>query len=521
MKFLIEFFTLLLLPFFVMGQSSGSQRKNIQLDSLIKRANDNKEINAVKAIANLNEAFEYEKEADEKQRFDLYEAAGNIYFLQESYHLALKYYNQQLTLDYPESSLQKHLIFNNIGNVYWRLENKKKAKEYWEKSLSELKKSPDKKRNPESYIVYNNLAVLERSEKKYVKALNMLNDYVGYSIKLKDTAGLVKAYQNIALNNIDIQEYKTALSYLHKARKLADRADLKNDLSGIYLNLGSFYMRLDPKKDSAKYYNLASFDLSNKYQFSFYKKYSLESLVEIYEKENDYKMANHYLHLGNELKEKMMNEDNFKKLNQLELEHHQKMREKDMLLKQRKKDVLYIVSTIILVFISIITLLFFSLQKNKLRRRIAENRLLAETLEEKNKELTENAIQMLQTNEIIDSTHKDLAELKSSANISTKKVLSRIIIDLKSGAKGFNKEEFEKLFKETHEDFYKNLLHKHPLLTRNEIRLCAFLKMTLSVKEISSITQQSNNSIITARYRLRKKIGLTERESLTNYLIKL
>ncbi|MBX9704439.1 MAG: hypothetical protein K2X39_09830 [Silvanigrellaceae bacterium] len=280
-------------------------------------------------------------------------------------------------------------------------------------------------------------------------------------------------------------------------------------------------MNTKPQKDSAKYYNLAAFKLSDQYQFSFYKKYSLESLIDIYENENDYKKANYYLHQANLLKDKMMNEENFKKLNQLEMAHSQQMREKDLLLKQRKKDILYIVSTIILVLISIITLLFLSLQKNRLKRRIAENKLLAEILEGKNIELTENAIQMLQTNEIIDSTHKDLSELKGSANVSTKKVLSRIITDLKSGAKGFNKDEFEKLFKETHEDFYKNLLHKHPLLTRNEIRLCAFLKMTLSIKEISAITHQSSNSIVTARYRLRKKLGLSERESLTNYLIRL
>ena len=458
---------------------------------------------------------------DENLKFELYGAAGNVYFLQESYHLALKYYNKQLALDRTETSIQKHLIYNNIGQIYWRLGNKKQAKRYWEKSLQELKKSPDRKRSPESYIVYNNLAVLERAEKNYVRALKMLEQYADYSLKLKDTAGLVKAYQNIALNYIDITEYDSALAYLQKAKRLARKAGLKNDLSGIYYNLGSFYMNTKPQKDSAKYYNLAAFELSDQYQFSFYKKYSLESLIDIYEKENDNKRANHYLHLADLLKDKMMDEESFKKLNQLELEHYQQMREKDMLLKQRKKEALYLVIIIVSVLISIITLLFLSLQKNRLKRRIAENRLLAERLEEKNLELTENAIQMLQTSEIIDSTHKDLSELKGSANVSTKRVLSRIITDLKSGAKGFNKEEFEKLFKETHEDFYRNLLHKHPSLTRNEIRLCAFLKMTLSIKEISAITHQSGNSIVTARYRLRKKIGLSEKESLTNYLIRL
>ncbi|OBW43355.1 Tetratricopeptide repeat protein [Chryseobacterium sp. MOF25P] len=517
----ILIFVLLFIQFISFGQSKGSSEMNKQVSELIKLANANNETNAVKALNYLNEAFEYEKTADEQVKFNLYEAAGNIYFSQESYHLALKYYNKQLTLQDTESSLQKHIIYNNIGKVYWRLEDKKKAKEYWEKSLHELQQSTERKRSPESYIVFNNLAVLERSEKNYVKALKMLNEYANYSVKLKDTAGLVKAYQNIAINHIDLKEYDTAFDYFQRAKKLAYRAGLKNDLAGIYYNLGSFYIQINPNRDSAKFYNLAAFDLSNRYQFSFNKKKSLESLIELYEQENDFKTANRYLHQAKELSEKMGNDESAKKVSQLEQEHQQKMREKDLLVKQRKKDILNIVSIIVLILISVIALLSRSLQKNKLKRRIAENRLLAESLEEKNRLLTENAIQMLQTNEIIDSTQKDLLELKASANISTKKVISRIITDLKSGTKGFNKEEFEKLFKETHEDFYKNLLNKHPSLTRNEIRLCAFLKMTLSIKEISAITQQSNNSIVAARYRLRKKIGLAEGESLTNYLIRL
>ncbi|MBX9704440.1 MAG: tetratricopeptide repeat protein, partial [Silvanigrellaceae bacterium] len=211
---------------------------NIHIDSLIKLANDNKEPNVIKAIAYLNEASEYEQKMDENLKFKFYEAAGNIFFLQESYHLALKYYNKQLALDATETASQKHLIYNNIGKIYWRLGNKKQAKAYWEKSLQELKKSPDRKKSPESYIVYNNLAVLERSEKNYVRALKMLKEFADYSFKLKDTTGLVKAYQNIALNHIDITEYDIALMYLQRAKKLAKKAGLKNDLAESIITWG-------------------------------------------------------------------------------------------------------------------------------------------------------------------------------------------------------------------------------------------------------------------------------------------
>lgn len=92
---------------------------------------------------------------------------------------------------------------------------------------------------------------------------------------------------------------------------------------------------------------------------------------------------------------------------------------------------------------------------------------------------------------------------------------------MKIGAGAFNKKEFDKLIIETDKDFYDKLLKEYPNLTKNEIRLCAFLRMNLSTKEISAITQQSSHSIVVARSRLRKKLGIEEKLSLMIFLNKL
>lgn len=157
----------------------------------------------------------------------------------------------------------------------------------------------------------------------------------------------------------------------------------------------------------------------------------------------------------------------------------------------------------------------YRLQRIKLKQRKTENKLLIKQMESKNKELTSNAIQIMQASEIIDYTHKGLNELQTVIDTPNNKMLTQIISDLKKGNQSFNKKEFEKLFVETDEEFYKKLLHKYPTLTKNEIRLCAFAKMNFSTKEISAITQQSANSILVARSRLRKKIGLDENQNLT------
>jgi DNA-binding CsgD family transcriptional regulator len=71
---------------------------------------------------------------------------------------------------------------------------------------------------------------------------------------------------------------------------------------------------------------------------------------------------------------------------------------------------------------------------------------------------------------------------------------------------------------EIHKDFHKKLTSRYPDLTNNDRRLCAFIMLNMSTKDISSITYQSLHSIKIARYRLRKKLGLDKNENLSAFL---
>ncbi len=80
--------------------------------------------------------------------------------------------------------------------------------------------------------------------------------------------------------------------------------------------------------------------------------------------------------------------------------------------------------------------------------------------------------------------------------------------------------ELELNFEQTHEIFYKNLLNQFPSLTQNERKLCAYLHLNLSTKDISAISSQSMRSIEIARTRLREKLGLKgSDDSLYTFLL--
>ena len=80
--------------------------------------------------------------------------------------------------------------------------------------------------------------------------------------------------------------------------------------------------------------------------------------------------------------------------------------------------------------------------------------------------------------------------------------------------------QFEVNFKELHNDFFENLLRQYPRLTPKDLKLCAYLKMNLSTKEIAPLMAITVRGVEIHRYRLRKKLGIDSSQNLSNFLIK-
>ena len=80
---------------------------------------------------------------------------------------------------------------------------------------------------------------------------------------------------------------------------------------------------------------------------------------------------------------------------------------------------------------------------------------------------------------------------------------------------------FEINFDKSHQEFYEKLSKNYPNLTSKDLRLCAYLKMNLSSKEIAPLLGISSQSVDVSRHRLRKKLNLGSKDNLTNILISL
>ena len=139
-----------------------------------------------------------------------------------------------------------------------------------------------------------------------------------------------------------------------------------------------------------------------------------------------------------------------------------------------------------------------------------------EILEFKNKELTSTALQLIQKDELI----LDIKEKLSSPNGSDKKEISQILRAIKIN-KSLGWKEFNARFTSVNSAFYSNLSERFPELTQRDHKLCALIKLNFSSKKISMLLGISMESVNTARYRLRKKMGLSPSDNLTEFITQL
>ena len=144
-----------------------------------------------------------------------------------------------------------------------------------------------------------------------------------------------------------------------------------------------------------------------------------------------------------------------------------------------------------------------------------------ELLESKKRELTSSALRLIHISEMNNSLISELGELSEHADKTGTELIRNIIsrFGISSGENVW--QEFETRFENVYESFYHKLNQLFPDLTPGEKKLCAFLRLNLSSKDIAALTFQNSQSVDMARYRLRKKINLSAEESLVDFLMKI
>ena len=144
------------------------------------------------------------------------------------------------------------------------------------------------------------------------------------------------------------------------------------------------------------------------------------------------------------------------------------------------------------------------------------NDKLRNDINSKNRELAASTMSIIKKNEFLNTIKKELSDVKNNDLI--KPIIK--IID-----KNLNHDSDWKLFQEAFnnadKDFLKKVSERHPKLTPNDLRLCAYLRLNLSSKEIAPLLNISHKSVEIKRYRLRKKMNLDSKDNLIHHILEI
>jgi DNA-binding CsgD family transcriptional regulator len=145
-------------------------------------------------------------------------------------------------------------------------------------------------------------------------------------------------------------------------------------------------------------------------------------------------------------------------------------------------------------------------------------------LDFKRQEVTGYVLNLKRKNEILLEVKKkalniakELDEHKERA--TTKRKIQLLISQINANIEndsGF--EVFQSNFNLIHQNFFKLLDDKFPQLSKSDKILCAYLKMSLSSKEIAPLQNITVRGVEVNRYRLRKKMNLSREVNLSDYL---
>jgi len=159
-------------------------------------------------------------------------------------------------------------------------------------------------------------------------------------------------------------------------------------------------------------------------------------------------------------------------------------------------------------------------QNIELEKELYEQKINAinEEFERNKKSLTSTTLKLIQNSELNTTQFEDLLNLKKISSPEGIKIINSIIARYKINSIKNNWKEFEILFGQVHKSFYERLLNKFPDISQNERKICAFLKLNMSNKDISAITFQNENCLKKARSRLRQKFGIETDVNIVNFI---
>lgn len=502
----------------------------------------------------------------------LLEKMGELCFHMGQYAQALEYYLDASQL-FRQDNKQNELAYNYIylGILYYYNRDNALSNNYFRQALSLFRRQQDQKGLA---IAYGNIGFLFEKGQLYDSASHYQNLALKEYSTANDKAGMAKIYENVGSIYEDLGQYDSAMAYFRKALKHYEEQDERvlhievlNNIGDIYRKTGHYkealsysmkataisrqsnerYQLSSGYRDIAKTYNLLGRDDSAFYYLDLSRKY----LLDIYSHESSMQLA--FLQAQDDVRKKNREIEKLNNAQRINIVitvsvviiiillvaigwiilNRQKLKIKnERSLNKQQKEILETQNRLMQADLKAQVLgeeklkselLAQQLEREKLdaelKNKALEETLLKEQIEVKTKELSTNALHVIQKNQLLEQLKTGIGSLVDDEKRDQKKQLRQLLSQINQNFSNESYwEEFKNTFEQIHQSFFEELKKTCPELSSSELRLVCLLKMNMSSNDMATMLGISTDSLRVARYRLRKKLNLEQGGNLVAFL---
>lgn len=469
---------------------------------------------------------------------------GFIYQFNLNYDLALEHYFQAIAIAHQSGNDEEiGYAYRHIGAISYLQNDLDKAHEYYLNALKFFQRAGKKN---DVMAAYNNIGEIYRIRKEYDMARQYYNKALASAGDMLVSRSSSVTYQN--LGNLELESGNPELAevYLYKGLHISKEVGYHQGEANACIYLGRFFMVMKNYQKAQNYFKMA-LDQAVDINALWERRKATQGLSEALEALGDSDMALFYFKSYTELKDRMLNNEMLRQMKEVQSKYESVRYEKALVLKDQeiqtslfKRQLSIAVAVIFLIVgISLYSRMRSNnrknrelLEKNKqihraqgelmevqLQNTELEKQRLENELKSKGQELSNFALHIVQKNDFLQELKKDIRDLKACCSYENAPQIKNLILKLNQNLQmSKDLEAFQQNVEQVNREFFDKLEERFPNLTENDRRLMALLRLNLTSKEIASINNISIKAVEMGRYRLRKKLELTNSDKLADFL---
>lgn len=429
---------------------------------------------------------------------------GTVYYYNRQSALARKQYDEALTL-YRQQRNSSGIVrtYGQIGHLYEKQGNLGLAFRYQKLALAQARATNER---AELGKIYENIGSIFEDRAQYDSARYYYQAALNLARQKRDDVSQLEIVDNLGDIFRKTNRYAQALDHYRQVVRRASQQGEKYQLNSTYRDLGKTFQLLN-QHDSAYHYFELSHDLTDEiYATGNNRQIALlQTLFEVERKDSEIAQLN----AENRLNTLLIGTGGLvllllAGLGAVIISRQRLKIRNDRILSEQNQQILRTQN---------------ELMQAELQNKQLTSENLTYQLALQRKELTAHTLHLIQKNQVLEDLRDELTTILNDDKRDQRKQLKQLVKKIgESFSQDKNWDDFRTTFEQVHPNFFGNLTRQFPDLTSADLRLIALLKMNMNSTDMATLLGISSDSLRVARYRLRKKLGMAEGESLSGFV---